>query len=66
MTRSAAPSGAHIVTEDIMGETSCAADVRVVDVVLKLGKRFEQAGGRKEVIKQGDGLLCTGTEDVVR
>ncbi|MCI25759.1 sulfate transporter, partial [Trifolium medium] len=63
MTRSAAPSGAHIATEDVTGETSSAADVRVGDVVLKLRKRFEQAG-RKEVFKQGDGLLRTGTEDV--
>ncbi|MCI82571.1 hypothetical protein A2U01_0103845, partial [Trifolium medium] len=56
-------SGAHIVIEDTTGTTRCAADVRVGDVVLKLGKHFEQEG-RKEVIVQGDRLQSSGTEDV--
>ncbi|MCI78388.1 hypothetical protein A2U01_0099658, partial [Trifolium medium] len=34
VTRPAVPSGAHIATEDITGETSSAADVTVGDVVL--------------------------------
>ncbi|MCI43883.1 hypothetical protein A2U01_0065122, partial [Trifolium medium] len=65
VTMSAAPSGAYIVNEDIMGGTRCAADVRVGDVVLKLGKHFEQEG-RKEVIKQGDRLQSSGVVGVTK
>ncbi|MCI13933.1 sulfate transporter, partial [Trifolium medium] len=54
MTRTVGTSGVPTASENMVGEPRCAEDVRVGDVVLKLGKRVEQAG-RQDAKTQGNG-----------
>ncbi|MCI37091.1 hypothetical protein A2U01_0058315, partial [Trifolium medium] len=54
MTRTVGTSEVPTASENMVGEPRGAEDVRVGDVVLKLGKRVEQAG-RQDAKTQGNG-----------